>query len=165
MYNTQDSAQPENGFSVGIDIDLVIVWAVVIDVISGAFFGSILDNFGNSGKSTITKQKHRKKGHATANRMTVFFFLFLRSRNRGMATGIFRFPSKANSCGKIPMAIPRFLIRKKKLSTFHSPWFGLSYGAFAIVFYSSVNLLRLIHRDSRNLRELSRGDFSVGDRR
>ena len=76
MYNTQDSAQPENGFSVGIDIDLVIVWAVVIDVISGAFFGSILDNFGNSGKSTITKQKHRKKGHATANRMTVFFFIF-----------------------------------------------------------------------------------------
>ena len=62
-----------------------------------AFFGSIPEDFGNRGESTITKlptrnkrwQKDHKKDQTTANRMTVFFF-FLRSRNPGMATGILR---------------------------------------------------------------------------
>ena len=57
--------------------------------------------------------------------------------------------------GKIPVAIPRFILRKKNPPSFDSPWFGLSYGAFAIVYSSLVNLLCLIHRDSRNLRELT----------
>ena len=62
--------------------------------------------------------------------MTVYFFyeagtvvcprasnggvsVFLRSRNRGMATGIFPL---CNSRGKIPVAISRFLLREKKKS-------------------------------------------------
>ena len=47
--------------------------------------------------------------------MTVFLFS-LRSRNRGMATEMLPlFVSKANSHGKIPVAIPRFLLRKEKV--------------------------------------------------
>ena len=54
-----------------------------------AFFGSIPEDIGNRGESTIIKlsmrnkqwQKHGKKDQTTANRMTVFF-------NRGMATAI-----------------------------------------------------------------------------
>ena len=39
------------------------------------------------------------------------------------------------------MAIPRFLLRKnKKTPSFDSPWFGLSYGAFAIVYSSFGNI-------------------------
>ena len=43
---------------------------------------------------------------------------------------------------KIPVTIPRFLLvlRKKKTPSFDSPWFGLSYGAFAIVYSSLVTL-------------------------
>ena len=44
---------------------------------------------------------------------------------------------------------------KKKTPSFDSPWFGLSCGGFAIVYSSLVSLLWLIHRDSRNLRELT----------
>ena len=101
--------------------------------------------------------------------MTVYFFyeagtvvcprasnggvsVFLRSRNRGMATGIFPL---CNSRGKIPVAISRFLLREKKKSS-DSPRFGLSCGDFAIVNSSLVTWLWLIHRDSRNLRELTR---------
>ena len=50
--------------------------------------------------------------------------------------------------GKIAVAIQRFLLREKKAPSFDSPWFGLSYGAFAIVYSSLVALLWLIHRDS-----------------
>ena len=67
------------------------------------------------------------------------------------------FVSKANSRGKNPLAIPWFLISKKKgILSFDSPWFGLSSGVFAIVYSSLVTLLWLIHHDSRNLRELTR---------
>ena len=60
---------------------------------------SIPDDFGNSGESTRTKlpmrnkqwQKNRKRDQTTANRMAVVFIL--RSRNRGMATGIYGFVS------------------------------------------------------------------------
>ena len=58
--------------------------------------------------------------------------------------------------GKIPVAIPRFLLCKKKTPSLDSPWFGLSYGAFAIVYPSLVTLLWLIHSDSRVPRELTR---------
>ena len=58
--------------------------------------------------------------------------------------------------GKIPVVIPRFLLRKKNTPSFDSPWFRLSNGAFAIVCSSLVSLFRLIHRDSRSLRELTR---------
>ena len=58
----------------------------------------------------------QEKDHTTANRMTVFCFS-LRSRNRGMATG----------------TLPRGFV--------FSPWFGLSYGALAIVYSSLVNRL------------------------
>ena len=43
---------------------------------------------------------------------------------------------------KIPVAIPRFLLRKKKKTpSFDSPWFGLSCGAFAIVYSSFGNFV------------------------
>ena len=41
-------------------------------------------------------------------------FFFLRSRNRTMATGIWPRCLKANSRGKIPVAIPRFLLCWKR---------------------------------------------------
>ena len=89
-------------------------------ILDRAFIGSIAEDFGNRGESTITKspmtnkqcQKHHKKDQTTANRMKVFFFV--QGRNRGMATGIlprefYHFVSKANFRGKITVAIPRFL--------------------------------------------------------
>ena len=59
---------------------------------------------------------------------------------------------------KLVVAIPRLVLQKKNKNTpsFDSPWFGLSCGPFAIVYSSLVTLLWLIHRDSRNLRELTR---------
>ena len=61
---------------------------------------------------------------------------------------------------RIPVAIPRFLLRTlQKTPSFDSPWFGLSYRAFAIVYSSLVTLLWLIHRDFRNLWELTRRSF------
>ena len=70
------------------------------------------------------------------------------------------FVSKANPRGKTPVAIPRFRLslKREKITVirFAVPWFGLSYGAFAIVYASLVTWLRLIHRDSRNLREIIR---------
>ena len=55
-----------------------------------------------------------------------------------MSTGIF-----PREVGKIPVAIPRFLLRtkKKKTPSFDSPWFGLSYGAFAIVYFFIDNFV------------------------
>ena len=47
-----------------------------------------------------------------------------------------------------------YFVKKKKSSD--SPRFGLSCGDFAIVNSSLVTWLWLIHRDSRNLRELTR---------
>ena len=82
--------------------------------------GSIPEDFGNRGESTLTNlqtskkqwQKHRKKGQTTANGTSKVFFL--RIRNRGMAMGIlpqeFAFEGKR----KIPVAIPRFLLLKNK---------------------------------------------------
>ena len=53
----------------------------------------------------------------------------------------YHFVSKANPRGKIPVALPRSLIRKKnKTPSFDSPWFGLSYGALAIVYSSFGNI-------------------------
>ena len=84
-----------------------------------AFFGSIPEDFGNRGESTITKlpmrnkqwQKHLKKDQTTANRMTVLFFF----NEVGAAVWpreFYHFDSKANSRGKIPVAISRFLLRE-----------------------------------------------------
>ena len=55
--------------------------------------------------------------HTTVNRTTVCVCVcvfFLRSRNRTMATGIWPRCLKANSRGKIPVAIPRFLLCWKR---------------------------------------------------
>ena len=98
-------------------------------------------------------QTHHKKDQTTANRMTFFFFFF--------KVGTAVWPRKFYHFvfGKFPVAIPRFLRRenkKEKTLSFHSPWFALSYGAFAIVYSSLATLLWLIHRDSRSLRELTR---------
>ena len=110
-------------------------------------------------------QKHRKKDQTTANQMTVYVCFFNevgtavwpREFYHGNFLLCFKSKfSKANSRGKIPVVIPRFLLRKKKTPSIDSPWFGLSYGAFAIVYSSLVTSLWLIHRDSRNLRELTR---------
>ena len=62
------------------------------------------------------------------------FCSFLRSRNRGMTTGIFTtrvcFWTKLV---KFPWPYRgSYFVRKKKTPSFDSPWFGLSYGAFAI---------------------------------
>ena len=64
--------------------------------------------------------------------------------------------SKANSRGKIPVATLRFLLRKSKTKHRHfdSPWFGFSYGAFAIVYSSLVTLFGSPR--FRYLRELTR---------
>ena len=88
-----------------------------------AFIGSITEDFGNHGESTITKlpvrnkqcQKHHKKDQTTANRMTVFSFF------DEVATalwpweffhGNFLFRNKV-----VKFPLPRFLLRKKtKLS-------------------------------------------------
>ena len=79
-----------------------------------------------------------------------------------MATGILprEIAFETNlSRGKIPVAKPRFLLHKNKNKKHrHSIRRGLvfSYGACAIVYSSLASLLWLIHRDSRNLRELTR---------
>ena len=73
------------------------------------------------------------------------------SYNRGMATGclprVVKFPC--------PCRGSYFVKRNKQDPSFNLPWFGLSYGAFAIVYSSWVTLLWLIHRDSRHLLELA----------
>ena len=86
--------------------------------------------------------------------MTVFFLFFCE-----VATAVWprEFYHRNFSSGKIHVAIPWFLPRKKThTQSSDSPSFGLSYGAFAIVFSSLVTLLRLIHRDSRSVWELTR---------
>ena len=100
----------------------------------------------------MSKSPLERPNHGESN--DTVFVLFLRNRNRGCV-------SKANSRGKIPVAIPRFLLREriKNTPSFDSPWFDLSYGAFAIVYSSLVTLLWLIHRDSRNLRGPATFDY------
>ena len=88
-------------------------------IFRAAFFGSIPEDFGNRGESTITKlpmrkkqwQKHREKDQTTANRMTVFCFVFFEVGTAVWPREFCHFVSKANSRGKIPVAIPRFLLR------------------------------------------------------
>ena len=76
------------------------------------FFGSIPEDFGNRGESTITKLpvriKERQKHHNNKTRRVEWrcFDFFLRIRNRGMATGIL--PRELAFETK-----PRFLLRKK----------------------------------------------------
>ena len=91
----------------------------------------------------MSKSPLERPNHGESN--DTVFVLFLRNRNRGCV-------SKANSRGKIPVAIPRFLLREriKNTPSFDSPWFDLSYGAFFIVYSSLVTFLWLIHRDLRN---------------
>ena len=99
-------------------------------------------------------RKHHKKDQNTANRMANVFCYAV-----GTAVWPLEFYHRnllLNQRCKIPLAIPRFLIGKKQTPSFHLPWFGLPYGVFAIVYCSLVILLLLIHRDSRNLRELTR---------
>ena len=157
-----------------------------------AFFGSIPKHFGNRGESTVTKlpmrkkqwQKRHTKDQTTANLMTVCVFFYevgttvwprefyhlknsggkipvaiprLLLRKKTKKTPSFDSPSfvlwcfphclflignvvsKANSRGKIPVAVQRFLHSKKKTPSFDSPLFGLPiYGVFAIVFPSLV---------------------------
>ena len=95
-------------------------------------FGSIPEDFGNRRESTITKlpmrnkqwQKHQKTDQTTANRRTVFLFFYWWG-----TTVLPRDFSHGNlllkQSSKIPVAIPRFLPRKKKTPPFDSPWFGL----------------------------------------
>ena len=68
-------------------------------------------------------QKHRKKDQTTANQMTVYVCFFNevgtavwpREFYHGNFLLCFKSKfSKANSRGKIPVVIPRFLLRKKK---------------------------------------------------
>ena len=76
------------------------------------------------------------------------FLFFLHSRNSG-------YVSKANSRSKIPVTIPRFLLRKKTKNTvirFAVVW---SYVASATVFSSLITLLWLIHRDHWYFQESS----------
>ena len=87
-----------------------------------AFFGSIPKDFGNRGESTITKlpirnkqwQKHQKKDQSTANRMTVFFLFFILRRTAAWARELYQGNLFLKQSGKIPVAMPRFLLRKKK---------------------------------------------------
>ena len=68
------------------------------------------------------------------------------------------FVPKAISRGKISVAIPRFLLRKKKTKHCHSIRRGLIFlmVRLPLVYSSLVTLLWLIHRDSRHVRELTR---------
>ena len=127
------------------------------------FFGSIPEDFENRGESAITKlpmrniqwQNHHKKHQTTANRMAMLYFF----DEVGTAVWPREFYHRnflLKKSGKIAVAIPRFLLRKKNKTTvirFAVTW---CYGAFAIVYSSLVTLLWLIQRDSRNLRELTR---------
>ena len=65
-------------------------------------------------------QKHHRRDQTTANRMTVFLF-FLRSRNRGMATGIYQGNLRFKQSGKIPVPIPRF-VKKNTFIWFAVVW-------------------------------------------
>ena len=128
-----------------------------------AFFGSIPEDFGNRVESTITRlpmrNKQWQKHHNTTSRRIEWrwFCFFYEVGTAVWPRQFYRFFSKENSGGKTPVAIPRFLLRQKnKASPFDSPWFGVSCGDFAIVYFSLVTSLWLIHRDSRNLRELTR---------
>ena len=140
----------------------------LFSLFSRAFFGSIPEDFGNRGESTTTAlsmrnkqwQKHYKKDQTTANRITVcvcvcFFFLYeggTAAWPREFTTGICFW----NKVAKFPWLYRGFYFVKTHTSSFDSPWFGLAYGAFATVYSSLVTSLWLIHRDSRNLRELTR---------
>ena len=95
---------------------------------------------------------HHQKDQTTANRMNGGVFSFFTKQEPRYGHGNLLLKQS----GKIPVAIPRFLLCKKKTPSLDSPWFGLSYGAFAIVYPSLVTLLWLIHSDSRVPRELTR---------
>ena len=87
-----------------------------------AFFGSIPEEFGNRGESTITKlpmrnkrwQKHHKKDLTTVNRMTVGGGLY----EVGTAVWPREFYHRnfllKKSGKKFPLAIMRFLLRQQK---------------------------------------------------
>ena len=107
---------------------------------SRAFFGSIPEDFGNRGESTITKlptrnkqwQKHHKKDQTTGNRMTVCVrFLF---HEVGTAIWLQEFyhgnlllkQKWSNSRGHIIAVLRRKSL--KKTASFDSPRFSLSYG-------------------------------------
>ena len=115
--------------------------------------GSIPEDFGNRGESTLTNlqtskkqwQKHRKKGQTTANGTSKVFFY-----GSGTAVWPWEFYHKnllLKESGKCrwPYRGSYFLKIKKKTPSFDSPWRDLSYGAFA--------LLWLIYRYFRNCRE------------
>ena len=100
------------------------------------FFRSIPEDFGNRCESTITKlpmrskqwQKHRKKDQTTANRMTVFCFVFFEVGTAVWPREFCHFVSKANSRGKIPVVKFPWPYRgsyfeKKKTPSFDSPCF------------------------------------------
>ena len=90
-----------------------------------AFFGSIPEDFGNCGESKLPMrnkqcQKHHKKDQTTANRMTVFCCIFYE-----VGTTVRPRNFLLKQSGKIPVAIPRFLLRKKQKKHRHSIRRGL----------------------------------------
>ena len=83
-----------------------------------AFFGSIPEDFGSRGESTITKLPMRSKQWQSTVSKTKprriewrCFFLFFYEVG---AREFYHFVSKAKSRGKIRVAIPRFLLRNIK---------------------------------------------------
>ena len=84
------------------------------------------EDFGNRGESTITKlpmrnkqwQKHRKKDQTTANRMTVCFLFFHEVRTAVWPREFYHGNLLLKQSGKIPVAIPRFLLIKTHTHTF-----------------------------------------------
>ena len=114
---------------------------------SRAFFGSIPEDFGNRGESTITKlptrnkqwQKHHKKDQTTANRMTVFFFYEV-----GTAVWPREFYHGnllSKQSGKTPVAIPRFLLCKNNNKHRHSIRRGLVLWCFCHCLFLIGNLV------------------------
>ena len=70
-----------------------------------------------------------------------------------MATGIFSTLFQERMPG---VKFPWPYSGSKKTPSFDSPWFGRSYGAFAIVDSTLVSLESLIHRYSRDIRLFTR---------
>ena len=82
-----------------------------------AFFGSIPEDFGNRGESTITKLPMRTKQMAKAprpNHAESSKFFFQEIGSAVWPREFYHFLSKENSRGKIPVAISLFLLRKKR---------------------------------------------------
>ena len=90
--------------------------------------------------------------------LTVLFFFFHKVGTTVWPREFRHFVPKANSRGNISVAIPRFLLRKKKQKHCHSIRRGLIFlmVRLPLVYSSLVTLLWLIHRDSRHVRELTR---------